>query len=305
MVLRQSQLLINSLNRDAFDTTTTSDFYITPAQPLFNVVKIELRAAIIEDGIYNVTTENNRFGIYSSFDSFGSVHEVAFAPGYYDPNSLSAALQSAINNAIYTASGELMNNVSINVRYNRIYFESTESAFVLDFTDVRYYGAAALLGFRSGNYYASKAVVLGGGAIKPVPAGRKAVQTGASSNQQEGLESVGGGPVPKPITFPTNGLTSPLAVTLQSYDYVMLQSQKLGNRITSAAGFAAFALIPLFAGDNAPFVSNSTSFIDSTYFIQKTVLDRIDVKIIDATGKVVDLQGNNVSLLFDIVQDLD
>jgi len=284
MVLRQSQLLINSINRDSPATSSTSNFWITPVQPVFDVVKIELRAAIIEDGIYNVTTDNNRFGIYTSLDDFTAMVEIALPPAYYDPSTLANTLLNTINKALITPSGEAINNVSINTNTDVLYMESTSIGFILNFVDPRFYGAAALLGFNPGNFYNSSTVLTSGGLV--------AVGIGYS------------GAIIKPTVGATNGIQSPKKITLKSYDYVLLQSSKLGNRITSAAGFGAFALIPLFAGDNAPFISNTTSFIDATYFIQKTKLDRIDVNIVDATGLPVNLQGNNVSLLFDIVQDI-
>jgi len=270
MVLRQSQLLINSINRDSPQTSSTSNFWITPVMPVFDVVKIELRAAIIEDGIYNVTTDNNRFGLYTSLDGFNMMTEIAIPPAYYDPSTLAKTILNTINK-------------SINTNTDVLYIESTSLGFILNFVDTRFWGAATLLGFNAGNFYNSSTVL-------------------TSGQQPVGLGYTG--QIQKPAVGATNGLQSPSTITLRSYDYVLLQSSKLGNRITSAAGFGAFALIPLYAGDNAPFISNTTSFIDSTYFIQKTKLDRIDIAIVDAQGLPVNLQGNNVSLLFDIVQDI-
>ena len=283
MVLRQSQLLINSINRDSPQTSSTSNFWITPVMPVFDVVKIELRAAIIEDGIYNVTTDNNRFGLYTSLDGFNMMTEIAIPPAYYDPSTLAKTILNTINKSVTTPSGEAINNVSINTNTDVLYIESTSLGFILNFVDTRFWGAATLLGFNAGNFYNSSTVL-------------------TSGQQPVGLGYTG--QIQKPAVGATNGLQSPSKITLRSYDYVLLQSSKLGNRITSAAGFGAFALIPLYAGDNAPFISNTTSFIDSTYFIQKTKLDRIDIAIVDAQGLPVNLQGNNVSLLFDIVQDI-
>ena len=261
MVLRNSTLVLNSKDRDV-STDPTNDFSITLARPVFNVVKAEFRYFFLENGIWNIDSEGNQFELeiteISSGDPF--LTTVIIPPGYYS--------QIALCNAIQDQCDDLVNNAITVVEITssgRLFIQSAVAySFKITFNPIpAQLNTATLLGFEEGAY---NSIPVSGG------------QT----------------------------ILSPYEVSIASYPYIYLQSSKLQNQLLTSTSLSAFALVPMTSslqGIGNTDVALGTTYdagsypLDASYFTQPITLDRIDIRIVDDRGVLIDTRNNDVSIV--------
>jgi hypothetical protein len=93
-----------------------------------------------------------------------------------------------------------------------------------------------------------------------------------------------------------------------NYDLLLVQSDRLGNSITSAQGFDCWWAIP-----NANSQNNSTSItyenirhplLETAWKVPRD-LEFIDIRLMDKFGKVVSIGSNNLQLVVECFTDDD
>jgi hypothetical protein len=261
MVLRNSTLVLNSRDRDV-SSDPTNNFSITLARPVFNVVKAEFRYFFLENGIWNVDSDGNVFSMELREIADPTNIHVGFIfipPGYYS--------QVALCNAIQTQCDALVSGAISVVEINssgRLVLESQLYTFDVDFQNTpTQLATATLLGFLPG--ISSSAPVDG-------------TQTLEGQNE----------------------------VSIASYPYIYLQSSKLQNQLLTSSTLSAFAIVPMTSslqGIGNTDVSLGTTYdagsfpLDASYFTQPITLDRVDIRIVDDRGVLLDTRGNDVSIV--------
>jgi hypothetical protein len=137
--------------------------------------------------------------------------------------------------------------------------------------------------------------------------------------QPGGQELLGFAPllVSPPATIPIispNQTNSPFEVisispmNIYNYDLLLIQSDRLGNSITSAQGFDCWWVIP-----NANSQNNSTTItyentrhplLETAWRVPRD-FEYIDIRLLDKYGKVVDIGTNNIQLVVECFTDDD
>ena len=213
-----------------------------------------------------------------SFTGFASAavrHTIYLVPGYYDIQTLSTSLANSFNNVNNLTNGLVPPTQST-------FFVEADSMGYMTFTndlslnwaiEFPLSGTQQLLGFTT---------IL---AVNGVPA-------------------VG----PPVTTFPPFAVTSIVPLRLSNYDMLLIQSDRLGNDIASRQGFSAWWAIP--TGNT---LANSTSITYDN--VRGPVLEYrwkvprdfewIDIRLIDLSGKVVDIGSNNMQVLVECYTDDD
>jgi len=261
MVLRNSTLVLNSKDRDVA-TDPTNSFFITLARPVFNVVKAEFRYFFLENGIWNIDSQGNEFGIELTEISTGTITPgiIVIPPGYYS--------QIALCNIIQTQCDDLVEGAISAVEISpsgRLIFESQLFTFKISFLfgSQNQTNTALILGFEVGEW-----------SSLPTSDG----ETVQGQNE----------------------------VSIASYPYIYLQSSKLQNQLLTSTSLSAFALVPMTSslqGIGNTDVSLGTTYdagsypLDASYFNQPITLDRIDIRIVDDRGNLLDTRGNDVAIV--------
>jgi hypothetical protein len=101
---------------------------------------------------------------------------------------------------------------------------------------------------------------------------------------------------------------SPGLMKIANYDLLLIQSDRLGNSITSAQGFDCWWAIP-----SANSLNNSTtiSYENTRHPLLETAwkvprdFEFIDIRILDKFGKVVDIGNNNIQIVVECFTDDD
>jgi hypothetical protein len=261
MVLRNSTLVLNSKDRDV-STDPTNDFSITLARPVFNVVKAEFRYFFLENGIWNIDSQGNEFGLDLTETSTGFLTQgiIVIPPGYYS--------QIALCNIIQTQCDDLVNGAITAVEINpsgHLVFISQNFTFTVGFLlgNPTQEQTAKLLGFQNGSW--------------------SSLPTGSG-----------------------NVVMGQYEVSIASYPYIFLQSSKLQNQLLTSTSLSAFAIVPMTSslqGIGNTDVSLGTTYdagsypLDASYFTQPITLDRIDIRIVDDRGVLLDTRSNDVSIV--------
>jgi len=263
-VLRSSTLVLNSKDRDVA-TDPTNNFNITLARPVFNVVKAEMRYFFLENGIWNIDTDGNSFGLRINAGGTvpATVSTTIFIPaGYYS--------QIALCNEIQKQCDDFLNGIISNVSITpsgTLQMDSATNSFRVSFglgspVQAR---TAFILGFNSG------------------------------SNNDSAI-----------ISGTLSQLTSPNEVSIATYPYIFLQSSKLQNQLLTTTGLSAFGIVPMTSslqGIGNTDVALGTTYdagaypMDASYFTQPITLDRIDIRIVDDSGALLDTRNNNVAIV--------
>lgn len=265
MVLRNSTLVLNSKDRDN-TSQPTNNFFITLARPVFNVVKAEFRYFFLENGIWNIDAEANTFTITLTQISPPSTgtQVITLLPGYYSQVALCNQIQTQIDNFVAGAITSVEITPSGSLR-----LASTGYSFTLDFT--------------TNSNSSATATILGFDPVLPI------------TSAPVGAEQV---------------ITSPLEVSIASYPYIYLQSSKLQNQLITSTGLSAFAIVPMTSslqGIGNTDVALGTTYdggsypLDASYFNQPTTLDRIDIRLVDDRGVLLDTRGNDVTIVLRII----
>jgi len=256
-VLRSSTLVLNSRDRDVA-TDPTNNFHISLARPVFNVVKAEMRYFFLENGIWNIDTFGNSFNL--TIATVGTT-TIFIPPGYYSQIALCNEIQKQCDDY----SNGTISSVAITPSGTFELISSTKT-FSITFTTGNFNqkATALLLGFPPDSTYNS--AVVGG----------------------------------------QNTIQSPSEVSIATYPYIFLQSSKLQNQLLTTTGLSAFAVVPMTSslqGIGNTDVALGTTYdagaypMDASYFTQPITLDRIDIRLVDDTGALLDTRNNNVSIV--------
>jgi hypothetical protein len=262
MVLRNSTLVLNSKDRDVA-TDPTNDFSITLARPVFNVVKAEFRYFFLENGIWNIDDQGNQFELDITQISTGGTQSttIVIPPGYYS--------QVALCNAIQIQCDELVSG----------------AITVVEIT------SSGTLYFQSGLLYRFRVAFDPNSPEQTTTAGILGFNTG-------GFNSV-------PISG-GQSLVGQNEVSIATYPYIFLQSSKLQNQLLTSTSLSAFALVPMTSslqGIGNTDVALGTTYdggsypLDASYFTQPITLDRIDIRLVDDRGVLLDTRGNDVAIV--------
>lgn len=270
-------LLINSAYRVNPNGTPTSNFIYRFKEKIENVVHINLRQAVIENGVYNIvggTTNNNTLYLNQNVSTASPTQStITIPPGYYDDATLTLLLGLLFNgaNIMTSISGSTPSTFFISI--DSMGFVNIINDTATDW-NITFPASSTLwktLGFN--------------GATKP------------SGKPLAPFVGYGTGPYL---------LRADNAIKLTNYDSILIQSDRLGNDIASAQGFNAFW--SLLNGNQ---LSNSTTI---TYenprppqldvpFRSPRDIEWIDVRLIDNTGQELNLAGNDVHLLLEFFTD--
>ena len=278
--LLRKKIVLFSDDRDDRTGSTSSDFEITLANSIDQVVKIELRAFICPMGIYNITEANQAFIFTFQWTQANSTLPSApgnhgpttgtlyLFPGAYNPRSFAEAVADKINQQI------------------NYYIGAVPGASGLEWmeAEVNAQNQIVLSGLDLGLTFSIGAWQTGG-----IPVG--------------GLTAT----APGGQTY--YSLTGTLPITLDFHDVIFIQSQALGNKLLSGEGASsgtnAFATIPL-ADLADPILVRFDNTLDSTYFEpvrnSSNNLRKIDIRITDVRGVILDLRGATTYIEVDVVQ---
>ena len=243
-------------------TDPTNDFSITLARPVFNVVKAEFRYFFLENGIWNIDSTGNEFGLNLTLISTGVSTNgiITIPPGYYS--------QVALCNMIQTQCDDLVNGAITVVEINpsgNIIFESQLYTFTLVFVGnvLVQNNTAQILGFTAGSWSSSPSTT-------------------------------------------SQVVQGPNEVSISSYPYIYLQSSKLQNQLLTSSSLSAFAIVPMTSslqGIGNTDVALGTTYdagsypLDASYFNQPVTLDRIDIRLVDDRGELLDTRNNDVTIV--------
>jgi len=299
------RILINSQFRDGGSSFNGADFIWRFQERIENVRCAELRQFVFENGVYNVDESNNTFIMSEGWigDSntpatdpngwtmFGE--KVTIASGLYDDTSLCNAIGSAMtgtsivygNANIYIA--QLVSGI-INITGSVDPADVELSKFAIGFVDAE------------GNSFANCGKLLGFTDV-----------TNFNIYNTLNVLSI--------VTSAINTIRANVECKLASFDYLLIQSQKLGNDMSfystsipnpdpslalkgSASGCWASIL-------NTPSANNSTILYENPRNAELTTikypysLDYVDIRILDKYGRVVDIRKNNVTIVVDLFID--
>lgn len=281
--LIRKKIVLFSDDRDDRTGSTSSDYEITLANSIDQVVKIELRAFICPMGIYNITELNNYFpftfawtaansGLLNKPSSTsGSISGTIYViPGAYDPRAFAEAIADKINDFINYYIGAPLSGTT-NLRWIEAEVDD-DRKLVLSSLDTG-------LTFTLGTY--------------------------PTAGNPSNLVATIVGSVPSGYYT----LTTPNPIDLLFHDVIFIQSQALGNKLLSGEGASsgtnAFATIPL-ADLADPILVRFDNTLDSTYFEpvrnSSNNLRKIDIRITDVRGSILDLRGATTYLEIDVVQ---
>ena len=280
--LIRKKIVLFSDDRDDRTGSSSSDYEITLANSIDQVVKIELRAFICPMGIYNITELNNFFtftfawtaansGLLNKPSDKGSTSGTIYViPGAYDPRAFAEAIADKINDFINYYIGAPLSGTS-NLRWMEAEVDD-DRKLVLSSLDTG-------LTFTFGTY----------------------LTAGNTTNLAATI--VGS----SPTGYYT--LTTAQSIDLIFQDVIFIQSQALGNKLLSGEGASsgtnAFATIPL-ADLADPILVRFDNTLDSTYFEpvrnSSNNLRKIDIRITDVRGSILDLRGATTYLEIDVVQ---
>jgi len=286
--LDRKTIVINSQFREM---GTPSSFQWKFSERIEGIRYADLRMFTVENGLYNVDDTNNRFFIAENWtleDGWTDNGGVLIPAGYYDDitfaNTLGLALsQNSLSGNLYLV--QILNSGILQIS-SAVASAGSNGTFAIGFTDgaTTYSGTAQLLGFTN--------------ITTPL----------AYSTINSGL-------------FQTIKGDDPTALVI--YDYLLVNSQKLGNDVSFYSGKYAS---PTLIGTDTPIKSNPSSCWavvpnnqpsrDNNVLIWENVrppqistlkypfsLDYVDINILDKFGNNVDLSGQSVSLVIELYTD--
>ena len=280
-------VIINSQFRES---GSTNDFKWRFQERVENVRYAELRYFVLENGVYNVDSSNDTFYLSEQTNGSGGYtffNTIVLPHGYYDDQTFPSTIGLCMTSASLVSGCQNLYFVQISTT-GEMYLSSNQSGkdFAIGFNNGiggAYPGTADIMGFT----YSTN------------PTAYESINSGLY------LTIVGQKP-----TYIAN------------FDYLLIQSQKLGNDIS----FYAASRNAIISGSDAPlqpsatscfaFVPNTTSNtgVASLIFNNQRPpqistlkfpysLDYIDITIVDKLGNLIDTRGNNVSLVLELYCD--
>lgn len=95
-------------------------------------------------------------------------------------------------------------------------------------------------------------------------------------------------------------LVSDNAINLPLYDYILVQSNKLGSRIRTSTGLNAYAMLLNYNNNyTSSLVYENYLNMEDVYNTEPTDLEEVDIRLVDGTGKILNLRGQNVAILME------
>ena len=310
-----------------------NDFLVMLPHPFENVVKTEVRYFFMENGINNVYPSsaaslnagtpdgNDRFFIVANYDnvtpSAGTQYECVIPAGYYDRNALAAVILNLVNQldpAAADTTNVAAQTVPSQTASNPIYnYAVTGSGIVAN----QNFSACSI---GSDGVFRLESPV--GGPFSTVRDWAISFQDRASGIAYPntmyllGFQNQLGAPIvvfnflAQPSTFDL-AVTAPYQSTIDIYNYILIQSQKLGSRVVSTTGINAYCIIPM-SGQNTQVASQTGQFsydggnftLDANYFDFPRRLDTIDIRLADSTGALLDIGENTITLVIRIIQSV-
>jgi hypothetical protein len=310
-----------------------NDFYVMLPHPFDNVVKTEVRYFFMENGINNVYPSsaasiaagtpdgNDTFYIRSDFDinddTAGYQHEIKIPAGYYDRNALAAVILNLVNQLDASlVSGDSTNPMTTpsQTASNPIYNYDATSGTVLPNQNF----SACSIG--SDGVFRLESPI--GGPFSTTSPWAISFQDRTSLVFQTGTQYLLGfqdaldAPIVNfnfvAISYTTSIMVNaPFQSTIDIYNYILIQSQKLGSRVVSTTGVNAHCIIPM-SGLNTQVASQTGQFsydggnftLDANYFDFPRRLDVIDIRLADSSGALLDIGQNTVTLVIRIIQSV-
>jgi hypothetical protein len=289
--LDRKTIVINSQYRQ---TGTPSSFTWKFSERVEGVRHAELRLFVLENGVYNVEQEiNGTFFLSESFVSATYVHQylpVVIPTGYYDDKTISSTL------------GLVMSAVSLSQGAGYIYNCNIDTQGFLTITaspSVTGQVCSFAVGFTNGTgtSYPATAQTLGFFNITP-------------EFYASGL----------PFFSSVRG---DLTTIIDNFDYLFVQSQKLGGEIAYYGGGIGLAgnssPNPVILGSPAnafAYITNTTPTNNTGSIIYENTrppqistlkfpfsLDYVDINILDKYGRIIDATNQNVSMVIELYVD--
>jgi hypothetical protein len=320
----------NNNQRMGTPTGNANDFLVMLPHPFENVVKTEVRYFFLENGLSNVYTSsaatintlnpdgNNFFTIQGLFGSAHFYQYIIKIPdGYYDRNALAEVILNLVNQIDFDPTGAVLTNTYTTPSQsasNPIYNSSTTSGFQEPATNFSACSISSDGIFRleaastTSPFYTSTDWTI---AFTDPSTGGFYRGTSFLLGFQDTIDA-GLLPINPPVQY-ANAiiLAAPFASTIDIYNYILVQSQKLGSRVVSTTGINAYCIIPM-AGQNSQVASQTGQFsydggnftLDASYFDFPRRLDTIDIRLADSTGALLDIGTNTVTLVLRIIQSV-
>jgi hypothetical protein len=287
--LDKKVIIINSQFRES---GTPSSFVWRFQERIENVRLANLRHFVFENGVYNVDATNNALYLSEASGAVISGTPAYDAPfllinipeGYYDDETLASTIGLALTSiSAQQGNGNLYFVQFTSTGVLQISGQNDQIPFAIGFTNgtTSYPLTASLLGFNN------------------------ATTPNAYESETSGLYLTVQGDEPS---------------QLASFDYLLVQSQKLGNDISFFASSTSnpppsATIMPSSAGCFA-FIPNTTPNSNNSTIIYENVvppyletikfpfsLDYVDISIVDKYGRQVLPRDNNISLVIELYVD--
>lgn len=291
--LLRRKILLYSGDRNERAGSQSSDFEITLAKSLDEVVKIELRNFVLPTGIFNVSEKNQSFKITWAWTPTNSTS----IPAANKPTAVASSGADACDIPIGAYSPDGLVAAVVKAIQDNI-----NSQMV-------YPAGAPQQDWITGQLDASQKIQL------------YSIDNGLTFTWDSGstIDPLLFGAGTSPITAINTGgvwgttnyyyLVMPNHINLVSYDLICLQSNALGQKLIAAegaaSGFNCFTTIPIADGSR-PIQTTFSNTLDSAYFDANRSaynnLRTIDIRLTDTNGALLDFRGSDCLLEFDIVQ---
>jgi hypothetical protein len=123
-------IILNSLYRDDYLNTLSTDFSITLPNYFKNVLSVRLSSLQLPNVLYCISTSNNNNSLYIFEDALGGVEGVVVIPdGNYDYTTFATLLQTSINTQLST----LNFVVTVDSATQKITITNTVNIFTMNF----------------------------------------------------------------------------------------------------------------------------------------------------------------------------
>lgn len=284
-------IVINSQFRESGDT---NNFQWKFQERVENVRYAELRYFVLENGVYNVDPTNNTFYL-SETSSGGAVftlQPVVIPTGYYDDSTFASTIGLCMSASSVAGGGSNLYFCQISST-GKLSISGSSTAFSISFTTTNgtplptSKDTALLMGFT--DYSTVDAYI-------------------ASKNSGTYLTIV-----------------APMTTILANFDYLLIQSQKLGNDLSFYSYRSGGQNAPTFVADEAlrgaptscfAFVPNQTPATNSATLLFNNQrppqisslkypysLDYVDIALVDKFGAPFETYGNNITLVIELYVD--
>lgn len=315
-------------------TGTANNFQVMLPQPFENVVKTEVRYFFMENGINNVYPSseasiaagnadgNDTFYIRSNYDELdpdiGVEYKIVIPAGYYDRNALATTILNLVNQldpTLVFGDNPPPMTIPSQTASNPIYNYDNTTGTLLPNQNF----SACSIG-SDGVFRLESAI--GGPFSTTTPwaicfrSRSDPFITFLNTMYLLGFQDASDAPIVG-FNFPAGEtkyavqVYSPYQTTIDIYNYILIQSQKLGSRVVSTTGINAFCIIPM-SGQNTQVAAQTGQFsydggnftLDANYFDFPRRLDVIDIRLADSTGALLDVGQNTITLVIRIIQSV-